>query len=167
MILLVNDANILIDLLKIDLLPSFFRLQYEFHVTDFVVGEVQESNVSDLRLCIENGSLKIKSFDYEELRQIQSLESEYRQLSIADCSCLFHARTLAARLLTGDAALRKIAEQAEIRVHGILWVLDELVAEGLISKTEACEKLRQLMSTNSRLPATECRSRLKRWKKGD
>jgi len=40
MILLVNDANILIDLLKIDLLAAFFRLSYEFHVTDFVTAEI-------------------------------------------------------------------------------------------------------------------------------
>ncbi len=45
MILLVNDANILIDLLKIDLLKQFFQLQYEFHITDIVVAEIQEENV--------------------------------------------------------------------------------------------------------------------------
>ncbi|ACN17001.1 hypothetical protein HRM2_39430 [Desulforapulum autotrophicum HRM2] len=39
MIILINDANILlIDLLKIDLLTSFFRLSYEFHVTDVVLS---------------------------------------------------------------------------------------------------------------------------------
>ena len=35
MILLVNDANILIELLKIDLLTAFLRLSYEFHGIDF------------------------------------------------------------------------------------------------------------------------------------
>ena len=34
MILLVNDAGILIDLLKIDLIEPFFQLENEFHITD-------------------------------------------------------------------------------------------------------------------------------------
>lgn len=61
MIILVNDANILIDLLKIDLLGSFFQLKYEFYVTDLVVAEVQEDDVTDLNHFIENGSLHKKN----------------------------------------------------------------------------------------------------------
>jgi hypothetical protein len=57
MILLVNDANIFIDLCKIDLLESFFELQYEFHVTDFVVGEVQDANAEQLHDYINKGAL--------------------------------------------------------------------------------------------------------------
>ncbi|MFO7760144.1 MAG: hypothetical protein ACQES8_04560 [Thermodesulfobacteriota bacterium] len=165
MILLVNDANIFIDLLKIDLLESFFRLHYEFHVTDFVIGEVQEEKVEQLYEFINNGDLRKKSFNYEELTEIQLLEVEYRQLSIPDCSCLYYTRSLNARLLTGDGQLRKTAEQLDIPVHGILWVLDQLVAQEIISKREAHDKLADLLSINSRLPEAACRSRLKKWKK--
>lgn len=42
MIFLVNDANILIDLLKINLLDSFFRLEFDFQVTDMVFAEIRE-----------------------------------------------------------------------------------------------------------------------------
>jgi len=98
------------------------------------------------------------------LREIQLLEVEYQQLSIPDCSCLFHAKTLTAQLLTGDAALRKTAEQVGIPVHGILWVFDELVRQDLLPKEQAIDKLSELMRKNSRLPVTECKKRLKRWK---
>ena len=164
MILLVNDANILIDLLKIGLLESFFQMEYEFHVTDFVAAEVQEDNVDELDMFIENGSLQKKTFDFEELMQVQLLEVKHQALSIADCSCLFHARTLSAKLLTGDAALRRTAQQEQISVHGILWIFDELVRQGCLSKGHAYDKLRELMRKNSRLPAKECKKRLKRWK---
>lgn len=164
MILLVNDANILIDLLKIDLLETFFELHYEFHVTDFVVGEVQGINADQLHDCIDNGALQKKSFSYDELTEIQLLEVKHRELSIPDCSCLFHARTLTAQLLTGDAALRKTAEQVGIPVHGILWVLDELVGQEIVSKKTAHKKLKKLFSINPRLPESECRKRLKKWK---
>lgn len=166
MIILVNDANIIIDLMKIDLLKPFFELPYEFHVTDLVVAEVQEGDVAKLDHFIENGSLHKKSFSYEELMQIQLLEVTHLKLSIADCSCLFHAKRLFANLLTGDAVLRKTAEQEQISVHGILWTFDELIKYGVIAREQAHEKLSYLMTKNPRLPAEECKKRLKKWKQG-
>ncbi len=166
MIFLVNDANILIDLLKIDLLDSFFQLEYDFQVTDMAFAEIQEENAADLSTFLENGLLTRQGFAFEELLQIQFLEVENPALSIADCSCLYLSKKVSATLLTGDAALRRIAEQNNIAVHGILWVLDEIVAGGLISEKEAKDKLILLMGLNLRLPANECRKRLKYWNKG-
>lgn len=166
MIFLVNDANILIDLLKIDLLDSFFQLEHDFQVTDMAFAEIQEENAADLSTFLENGLLTRQGFAFEELLQIQFLEVENPALSIADCSCLYLSKKVSATLLTGDAALRRIAEQNNIAVHGILWVLDEIVAGGLISEKEARDKLILLMGLNLRLPANECRKRLKYWNKG-
>lgn len=164
MIFLVNDANILIDLLKIDLLDSFFELQYDFQVTDMAFAEIQEENATELVAFLDKGSLTRKGFSFEELLQIQLLEVENPALSIADCSCLFYSKKITATLLTGDAALRRIAEQNDIPVHGILWIFDTLVAENIISKKEAREKLTTLTKMNRRLPDTECHKRMKRWK---
>jgi len=164
MILLVNDANILIDLLKIDLMDAFFQLKYEFHVTDLVVKEVIEDNVSEMHSYIENGRLHKKSFSFEELMEIQSLKTAHKALSIPDCSCLFHAGQLSARLLTGEAALRKIAGENNIRVHGILWILDQLVGQEVITKKQAHDKLSELKKINPRLPARECDKRLRKWR---
>lgn len=164
MIFLVNDANILIDLLKIDLLDSFFQLEYDFHVTDMAFAEIQEENTADLSFFLETGLLTRQGFSFEELLQIQLLEVENSVLSIADCSCLYLSRKVTATLLTGDAALRRIAEQNDIPVRGILWVFDEMVDGGIISKQEARDKLFELMELNPRLPAKECQKRIKAWK---
>lgn len=166
MIFLVNDAYILIALLKINLLDSFFQLEHDFQVTDMAFAEIQEENAADLSTFLENGLLTRQGFAFEELLQIQFLEVENPALSIADCSCLYLSKKVSATLLTGDAALRRIAEQNNIAVHGILWVLDEIVAGGLISEKEARDKLILLMGLNLRLPANECRKRLKYWNKG-
>ena len=166
MIILVNDANILIDLLKIDLLESFFQLQYEFHVTDLVAAEIQEDDITELDHFIANGSLRKKSFSFEELMQIQLLEVAHKRLSIADCSCLFHARKIFAKLLTGDSVLRKTAEQEQILVHGILWIFDELIKQEVVTREQAHKKLSYLMTKNPRLPAAECKKRLQKWKQG-
>jgi predicted nucleic acid-binding protein len=167
MIFLVNDANILIDLLKIDLLDTFFQLEFDFQVTDIVFAEIQEDNAADLQSFLESKLLTKCEFSFEDLLQIQNFEVENPALSIADCSCLFLSRKLSATLLTGDGALRRIAKQNDIPVHGILWVFDEMVSSSLISKNEAREKLSHLMNLNLRLPVKECRKRLHRWKKQD
>lgn len=109
MIFLVNDANILIDLLKIGLLDSFFRLAYDFQVTDMVVAEIQEENAADLHPFFANGLLTQQGFTFEELIRIQALEVENPGLSIPDCSCLFSPRSnqrLYLRVMPLYAALR-------------------------------------------------------------
>lgn len=49
-------------------------------------------------------------------------------------------------------------------MHGILWILDELVINQKITESMAHERLEQLMKINRRLPQQECRERLARWK---
>lgn len=164
MIYLVNDANILIDLLKLNLLDIFLQLEYDFQVTDIVFSEIQEDNVDDLETFIDQNLLTRQSFSFEELIQIQRIAGNYPALSIADCSCLYLAEKQEAILLTGDGALRRIAEERAIPVHGMLWVFDELLAHGLISRPDAQGKLLQLMAFNQRLPKTECQYRLRIWK---
>jgi predicted nucleic acid-binding protein len=164
MIFLVNDANILIDLLKINLLDTFFKLEFDFQVTDMVFAEIREENLADLKRCIDLNLLTMQGFTFEDLLQIQLIEDNNPVLSVADCSCLCLAEKFSGTLLTGDGALRRIAEQQNIPVHGILWVLDELIARGLLAKTEAHDKLLQLKELNPRLPDHECRKRLKAWK---
>lgn len=64
--ILVNDANILIDLLKIDLINPFFKLQYQFVVTDYVFAEIQEDNTNHLVNLINTGILTKRTFNEEE-----------------------------------------------------------------------------------------------------
>lgn len=163
MIFLVNDANILIDLLKIDLLDTFFLLEFDFQVTDIVFDEIQEENADNLNNFIENQLLTKQGFPFEDLMQIQKIRDENPVLSVADCSCLYLAEKLDAMLLTGDGALRRVAEKQEIPVHGIIWILDEMITNNLLTKPDARDKLQQLLVLNPRLPKHECHKRLKSW----
>ena len=118
MIFLVNDANILIDLLKLNLLDIFFWLEYDFQVTDLVLSEVQEENVNQLTRYLKNSLLKQQAFAFTELGEIGALNEEHLALSIPDCTCLYLAEKLELTLLTGDGVLRRIANQKSIPVRG-------------------------------------------------
>jgi len=163
MIFLVNDANILIDLLKLNLLDTFFQLDYDFQVTDLVLGEVREDNIEDLGRYLEASLLTTQGFTAAEIGEISALYTTFPSLSFADCSCIYLAEKLSATLLTGDGALRRIATERELPVHGILWVFDKMIESGLITTTGAREALLRLMEFNQRLPLRECKKRLQDW----
>jgi hypothetical protein len=66
MIVVIQDANILIDLADVGLLNDFFRLDVEAHTTDLVLHEVKSSDVDRF---VQAGVLKKEKFDVAELTE--------------------------------------------------------------------------------------------------
>ena len=160
----VQDANIIFDLINIDLLHAFFMLEIKIFITDFIAGEINNSEQKEIiNKYISTGEIIVLNTKPEEIIELIAIRNQTRGLSLADCSILFHAQKNKAFILTGDNILRKYAESNQIEVHGILWVLDELIKEEQISEKKAYLKLTQLMEINPRLPKKECEKRLKNW----
>ena len=84
--IVVCDANILIDLLQIDLFNAFLKLKWEVHVPPDVVDEVQEPNSDQLARAIHSREIHLPVFTPEELFNIQDCKAKYQSLSIQDCS---------------------------------------------------------------------------------
>lgn len=161
----INDANILIDCCDIGLIPALIQLDFELHTTDFVMNEIQ--NQEQLEILIEIISIKkliVNDFDTSALLKIIERSQKFPKLSIEDCSVLHLAEAKGAILLTGDGALRRTASKSDIEVHGILWILDMMVSQNILTKTVAFQKLQILMEMNPRLPQKACEDRLKDWK---
>lgn len=79
----VSDTNIFIDLISVNLLDGFFGLPWEIHTTDMVIDELIRSEQHEaIGRFRQNGNLKVKSFDGEELLQIAKMKTE-RQTSNA------------------------------------------------------------------------------------
>lgn len=68
-------------------------------------------------------------------------------------------------LLTGDRELRHVAEERGLEVHGVLWVLDQLVEHGLLAPRAARRSLRAMLDQGAWLPADECEKRFSRWRR--
>ena len=162
-ILIVTDANIFIDLLNIDLLDSFFKLSFEIHTTDLVLSEVIEPDPSTIEYFIKKGKLRVKGFTYNEMLVLNKLVLKNKGLSPQDCSCIYLSQELPAILLTGDNQLRKAARKYKVDVHGILWLLDQLIFQKVISPKATIKKLDELRKTNIRLPKNECNKCIKKW----
>lgn len=57
----------------------------------------------------------------------------------------------------------KVCQQAHIPVHGIIWLLDQVYATGVMSAAVACEKIKRLELANPRLPRLAIQERVRRW----
>ena len=165
--IVVSDTNIFIDLISINLLDGFFCLPWEIHTTDMIVQKLikSEQHKAITRLK-ENGHLIVKKFDGEELAQLarMKLERLTSNASIQDCSVWKLAKDLECALLTGDNKLRKIVQNDNIEVHGILYLFDKMLEHKIMDNEPAINKLQSLFSINSRLPKEEIDKRIALWK---
>lgn len=124
----VHDASCLIDLRKGGLLEVLCELPYQF----VVPLPVRASEV--LRFLdrewqhLDDHGLITHDLTPDEVGQALIVRARHRALSANDCFCLVTALVHRGILLTGDAHLRKVATGTGLRVHGVLWVIDELAA---------------------------------------
>lgn len=130
----VNDASCLIDLKKGQLLHVLLRLPYRF----IVPLPIREEELLDFTAqewqMLEDGGLATYDLPGEEVAQVFTLKREHSRLSANDCFALVTTTCQEnGILLTGDNLLRKVATARDVRVHGVLWIIDELHA------AEVCE----------------------------
>ena len=166
MILVVNDANILIDMIKLNLLPQFFGLKLKFHTTSFVLYELHEQQQQTIQEFIDKGILMVEELNQEEMESLFNLQKERPQLSEQDCSALFCAQKLKGTLLTADKNLRQFATVKKVPVHGHLWVLEALVHEKQLTGQDAIIALQRLREDiNPKLGLTDhlCQPFIEKW----
>lgn len=167
MIVVVNDANILIDLVKLHLLPHFFSLSLKFYTTDMILDELHPWQVEELQSFISDGTFNVIQLTNIELLDIALLQAEKRQLSEQDCSAIVCTRKLTGSLLTSDNNLRKFASKKLLSVFGHLWVFDRMIDENAITGQHAIEKLAELqevINPQLNLPKIECENRITAWR---
>lgn len=142
------------------------RLPYEIHTVDFVVAEIADADQRRIfDELVAQGGIFIDGFTADEVIEIVEEHSSVSgNLSIPDCSVCYFARKHNVPMLTGDRRLRRYAEEQSIEVHGILFIFDELVRHDIISTSMAADRLEELFAINARLPKTEIRNRINRWK---
>ena len=153
------DANILIDLSQGGVLPYLFRLPIQVEAPTVVLDEMIEP---DRNILLEMG-VKQSDLTAEQILEAARMNAADTHLSLGDCSAFIAARDEKIALLTGDRRLRKRAEETGIEVHGVLWILGEIEAAGLLTGPALAASLRRMLEEGARLPAEECAQRFKRW----
>ncbi len=156
----VTDASILFDAVKGGILHEMFQLPFVFVTSDIVASrELKNPSFSEF----QKAGLHQDELSGIQISRIDALRASHKALSVSDISVFLLALDQKMILLTGDEALRKFAESSGIQVHGILWILDELIRKGIISKRGASQALQQMIDRGCHLPKKECDERFSRW----
>ena len=158
---LVTDANVWIDLDNGELVALTFDLPYEFASPDVVVAELGP----DLGGLLRDQGLLVVAREQAIDEDWAELRVRYKHPSDEDLYALLLAAERRWGLLTGDRELRQAAEEEGLEVHGVLWVLDELLGEGLLAPRAAERALSLMLELGARLPADECGKRMAHWGK--
>jgi predicted nucleic acid-binding protein len=158
---LVSDTNIWIAFNDAKLLKAVFALPYDWVTTDFVVHELIRPPASSL---LKLGLHQVE-LNGEQIERGQELHSSNPSTSSIDISTLVYAMENKLTLVTGDGQLRSLALKLKIKVHGVLWVLDEIVGLGIAPKRTVANGLVAMIKANNWLPEDECRVRLLEWSK--
>lgn len=158
---IVSDASCLIDLRKGGLLEALCRLPYRL-VIPLPVRESEVLHFSDQEwLYLDSHGMTTHDLTPAEVTQAFALRDDHCGLSANDCFCLVTALANRGILLTGDAQLRKVAIQQELRVHGVLWVIDELAAADASPTSQLIDALKRWQSDNTVfLPRRDIANRL-------
>lgn len=155
--LCILDASVAIDLLRGDIVLEFDTLPLNVGIPDVILAEVvEEEELTGL-------TFEIVEFTGEQVLEAARLKGNTNNISTPDLFAFIAARERADILLTGDAELRQLAETEGIQVHGVLWVLDELVHERILVPLRAARALRDILDGNSFLPKVDCELRFRRW----
>ncbi|HEX8372639.1 MAG TPA: hypothetical protein VF585_07660 [Chthoniobacterales bacterium] len=160
---LVEDANVLLDLVNGDVLGLWLGAGFENSTTVLVWQEVSHTTQQQkVQPFIDSGLLTIHDIPPTSWHAIAAF-SVSAGVSISDASVWLLAKSEKATLLTGDSKLRSSARVSGVEVRGILWVLDELVAQGKLEPKAAAVALNKMVEGGAFLPLEECRTRMDAW----
>ncbi len=155
----VLDASVIISMEKGEVLTFLTKLKCDYFTTKNIESELENSdNLSDIGV----ETVSFVKEDYEELEKLILILQ--KKLSFPDISVLYLAKKQNAILLTGDKCLKKAAKANGIEVHGVFWILDNLVKMLIISGEEAKMALTKI-EANSFLPEEECDNFRRKWEK--
>ena len=141
----VIDACCLIDLHKVQLHALALALPYRF-VIPAPVRHSEVLNLTDLEWrYLDAAGLETLDPLLEHATEVLEARREHAGLSLVDCACLVAARHHEnSVLLTADKRLRRVAQSEGQRVHGVLWIVDQLYVAGICGVARLVDVLETL-----------------------
>ncbi len=162
--IIVSDTCCMIDLRKAALLEEMLRLPYTF-IMPAPLFDDEWLSLSDAEKTRLRGlGLEIRNLPGPMVERAAAYFNRHRRLKLNDCFALVLAEeTEESILLTGDALLRRVANDNEVEARGVLWVTDELEKHEVVPPSRLHQALRLLQDDDLVfLPEDELLRRIRR-----
>ena len=162
--LLISDANILIDMSVAGLLEAMFSLPESFAVPDVLFAEELSERHPEL-LSFGLTTLTLDGAGVREATMVMASCTGRAAPSLNDVFALMLAKQVGGVLLTGDRRLRELTETrySDIKVRGTLWLVQRLQEHGLLETDAARAAYWRMRQSGSRLPWGEVNRQLVEW----
>ncbi len=149
--LIISDASVLIDIECGELTSAMFHLPFQFAVPDILfVEELAQKHEHLLQF-----GLAIKAMNGNLISEAYDLHQQYPKPSVNDMLALTLAKHECCQLLTGDKALREVAEQLGVEVHGSIWLVEQMLHHKKTTIDAAYVAFNRMKEAGSRLPWRE------------
>lgn len=145
---LISDANILFDIEDGRLTPILFQLSFVLLIPDVLFIEELGTRYQHL---VEQG-LRLSELSSHAVNNAYHLVNRYNRVSRHDCFALALAKQENCPLLTGDRSLRKAAKRERIPVMGTIWLVEQMILEGKLTRTQAQQAYDKMKASDRRLP---------------
>jgi hypothetical protein len=144
------DANVLIDLGMVQGLDLLPRLD-DSEVLDVVLLECKQP----IDLAEQIIATRIQEIE-SQIEWITNAKSfKTGRLSTQDILNFYYAKAFHRTLLTNEKPLRSLCQREGVRVHGLLWVIEQAHQLQLEPPDCLCQWLLRLEQTGSRFPSQE------------
>ncbi len=164
--LLVFDCTVMIDLSDGGILPTLEAFSPSLFICDVNVAELEKKSKKRWKRRLRQIGVETRELPSSAVIRVLELAELHPRPSRNDLFALALAEHLDAILLTGDADLRRAAEAEGCRVHGTLWLLDEMVRSGIIEGPAAAQAVERMLAGDRRLPAQSLSRYQKAWGSG-
>jgi hypothetical protein len=133
----------------VEVLPALATTE----VLDIVLAEVDNPHQPTIANRLRSAGAIVVTTE----RQWVAASLAYRVpgLSVPDAINVYYALTFGRVLLAGDRKLRNCADTANVEVHGSLWLVEQLDAQGLVPPAELIRWLDAWPRLGRRLPTRE------------
>lgn len=151
--ILLSDANVIIDLALVGGLPVLPRLG-ETEVLDLVLLECEHPSQPTIAADVVAAGIKVVPVQREWVRQADP----YRRnspLSMQDSLSLYYAKEYQRTLLTGDLPLREFCLREGVELRGSFWIVQQAFELGLVPPRDLLEWLKTWPEKGRRLPQVE------------
>lgn len=156
------DSSVILDFYKVGLLDTLFSLPFAFVVTNLISEDIDDPDIQTLI----NAGVRVEDLDGSQMVEVFVIFDRSPDLSLYDSSIFWWGKHYSVGILTGDKPLRTVADAERVLCYGSIWLLEQLISRGTISRTEAAVALSRMLSLGRRLPLNDCKKRIAEWERG-
>lgn len=127
--LIFNDLGLLYLFIQLGLLGIANSLGFTIGTTDLAYGTQTDKQIF-IKSYVENGSIKIWSFEEKQMKDIFSFHQQYYfSVSMADCSVCYCAKASNGIVISADRPVLMMAAKNGIKNQNFNNLIDELKME--------------------------------------